>query len=37
MRRKGAQTRDGIMRKLAKFKNRSENALEAQNDMILNT
>ncbi|CAG5083025.1 Putative uncharacterized protein [Thermobacillus xylanilyticus] len=35
MRRKSAQTRDRIMKKLAKFKNRSETALEAQNDMIL--
>jgi len=35
MRRKSAQTRDRIVKKLAKFKNRSETALEAQNDMIL--
>jgi hypothetical protein len=35
MRRKGSQTKDRIMKQLAKFKNRSETALEAQNDMIL--
>lgn len=35
LRRKTGQTRDKIMSKLAKFKGRSETALEAQNDMIL--
>ncbi|MCX7746204.1 MAG: hypothetical protein N2645_04835 [Clostridia bacterium] len=35
LRRKTGQTKNKIMAKLAKFKNRSETSLEAQNDMIL--
>lgn len=35
LRRKGDQTKDKIMAKLAKFKGRSDTAVDAQNDMIL--
>ncbi|AEG59713.1 hypothetical protein [Desulforamulus ruminis] len=35
LRRKTGQTKSKIMARLAKFKNRSETSLEAQNDMIL--
>ena len=35
LRRKSGQTKDKIMAKLAKFKSRSDTAVEAENDMIL--